>query len=114
MVSHRAAQAMALGARRLARMRSGGFDHRRRRPRSTGRAAGRLRLHRQWCFVMNRSPRLAMMFAGEPDVIRHLATMAAARVALDRLSAQGLRRPRSCDGSPTAGVVNRHKKRLFI
>jgi PncC family amidohydrolase len=87
-VSHRAAEAMALGARRLlvcdlvvSITGVAGPDP------QDGQPVGSVYIGNVFRDEPVTSARYE--FTGEPDVIRHLATMAAARVVLDKLSDQG-------------------------
>ena len=87
-VSHRAAEAMAVGARRLldcdlvvSITGVAGPDP------QDGQPVGRVFIGNVFAEEPVTSARYD--FAGDPDVIRHLATLAAARVALERLSGPG-------------------------
>ncbi|HKY47700.1 MAG TPA: CinA family protein [Acidimicrobiia bacterium] len=97
-VSHSAAEAMAVGARRLldcdlvvSITGVAGPEP------QDGQPVGRVFIGNVFGDEPVTSSRYD--FAGDPDVIRHLATVAAARVALDRLSRLPTW-PRSCDDSP--------------
>jgi PncC family amidohydrolase len=88
-VSHSAAEAMAVGARRLlvcdlvvSITGVAGPD------RQDGQPVGSVFIGSVFGHEPVTSARYD--FAGDPDLIRHLATMAAARVVLERLSTHGI------------------------